>query len=161
MVRTIEGALDASGKRFAIVAGRFNRPLTERLVAGAIECLERHGCESDDVTVYWVPGSFELPQLVDRLAGDGRLDAVLALGVLIRGETPHFDFISRTITSELSAAAIRHRTPVAYGVITADTIQQADVRSGIKTAGKGWEAALAAIEMSSLVRTAGMDSSRT
>jgi len=150
MTREIHGELTAAGRRFGIVAGRFNRPLTQRLVDGAIECLTRHGGDPDAIDVVWVPGSFEVPQAVELLCRGGRHDGVIALGVLIRGDTPHFDLIARTVTGDLSRSAVRHGVPVSFGVITADTRDQAEVRSGVKTAGKGFEAAMAIMEMASL-----------
>jgi 6,7-dimethyl-8-ribityllumazine synthase len=150
MAREIHGELTARGRRFAIVAGRFNRPLGQRLVDGALECLSRHGGDPAAIDVVWVPGSFEVPQVVDLLCRGGRHDAVIALGVLIRGDTPHFDLIARTVTGDLSRAAVQHGVPVAFGIITADTLDQAEVRSGVKTSGKGFEAAMAAMEMASL-----------
>jgi 6,7-dimethyl-8-ribityllumazine synthase len=150
MARRIRGELSARGRSFAIVAGEFNRPLTERLVDGAIECLTRHGADDDAIEVVYVPGSFELPQMVARLAG-GRHHAIIALSVLIRGETPHFDLIARTVTGDLSRLGVERGVPVAFGVVTADTIEQAEVRCGVKTSGKGWEAAMAAIAMADVV----------
>jgi 6,7-dimethyl-8-ribityllumazine synthase len=150
MVRRIESVLNASGHRFAIVAARFNRPLVELLVGAAIECLTRHGCDEESIEVIYVPGSFELPQGVSVVAKRGGCDAIIALSVLIRGETPHFDHLSRVVTGALSRVGIEHGVPVAYGVITADTLEQAQVRAGVKSAGKGWDAAMAAIEMAGL-----------
>ena len=147
MPRRIHADLSAAGRRFAIVAGRFNRPLSEKLVEGAVECLVRHGAAEDAIDVYYVPGSFEVPQLVNRLAARGGYDAYLALSVLIRGETAHFDVLSRTVTAELARIGVDRSVPVAFGVITADTLEQAEMRVGVKTSGKGWDAALAAIEM--------------
>lgn len=146
MARRIRGELSARGRRFAIVAGEFNRPLTERLVDGAIDCLSRHGAADGDIDVVYVPGSFELPQMVARIADRGYA-AILALSVLIRGETPHFDLIARAVTSELSRLGATQRVPIAFGVVTADTIEQAEVRCGVKAPGKGWDAAVAAITM--------------
>jgi 6,7-dimethyl-8-ribityllumazine synthase len=154
MARRIRGELSAKGRAFAIVAGEFNRPLTERLVEAAIECLTRHGASDDAIDVVYVPGSFEVPQMVARLAAR-RYDAILALAVLIRGETPHFDLIARTVTGELSRLGVERGVPVAYGVVTADTIEQAEVRCGVKAPGKGWEAALAAIAMADVTAKLG------
>jgi 6,7-dimethyl-8-ribityllumazine synthase len=149
--RRIEGQLTASQRRFALVAGRFNRPLTDRLVDGAIDCLVRHGGHDEQIDVVYVPGSFEVPQMVEHLARGGGYDAIVALSVLIRGETPHFELIARTVTSELSSIAVRHGVPVTFGIVTADTVDQAEARTGVKGSGKGWDAAMAAMEMASLV----------
>jgi len=151
----IEGQLSAANRRFAIVAGRFNRPLTDRLVEGAVDCFVRHGGDAAAIDVYYVPGSFEVPQMMERLARAGKHDALVALSVLIRGETPHFDLLARTVTADLSAIALRHAVPVSFGIVTADTVDQAEARTGVKGAGKGWDAALAAIEMANLFARAG------
>ena len=160
MARRIHGDLNAAGKRFAIVAGRFNRPLTELLVEGAIECLTRHGCPDDAIDVYYVPGSFELPQMLGMLMSRGGYDAYLALSVLIRGETPHFDYIAGTVTRSLEHLSVDRGAPVAFGVVTADTMEQAQARTGVKTSGKGWDAAMSAIEMASVVDRLGEVSKR-
>ena len=122
-----------------------NRPPLARLLAGALECLNRHGADGDKVSVFRVPGAFEIPALVRLLIGRGRFDAVVTLGCLLRGETPHFDFISAQVTSELSRVSVDTSFPVAFGVITCNTLEQAVARSGKGSGNKGWEAALAAI----------------
>jgi 6,7-dimethyl-8-ribityllumazine synthase len=153
MVRLIEGELDAAGLRIAIVASRFNDEIVSGLLDGALHCLKRHGAPEESLVVYRVPGAFELPAMVARLTRRGEYDAVVALGALIRGETPHFDFISHQVTSDLSRIAIDSSTPIAFGVITCDNHEQARHRSS-GTANKGWESALAAIEMATLFRAA-------
>ncbi len=141
----------AEGIRFAVVASRFNDEIVSALLEGAVDCLTRHGARGADVTIYRVPGAFEVPQTVGRIARRGNVDAVVALGALIRGETPHFEFISAQVTTELSRVADMVGIPVAFGVITCNTIEQAQARTR-KGSNKGWEAALAAIEMANLYR---------
>ena len=150
MPRSFEGDLNAEGLRLGIVASRFNDDIVDGLLRGALECLERHGAKDDDLVLYRVPGAFEIPTLVGELAG--RYDAIIALGCLIRGDTPHFDFISAQVTNDLSGIAVAARFPVAFGVITCNTYEQAVERSSPGTSNKGWEAALAAIEMANLWR---------
>lgn len=147
MSRTIQGKLDATGKRFAIVTSRFNSFISDRLLAGALDGLERHGAKSDDITVIWVPGSFEIPAVTKKAAQSGKHDAIICLGALLRGETPHFDYISATVTKEIGAIGLDAGVPVIYGVLTCNTVEQAIDRAGLKTGNRGFEAALAAIEM--------------
>lgn len=148
-IQEIQGSLNAAGRRFAIVASRFNSRVAELLVAGAVDCLRRHGAE--DITVVRVPGAWEIPQAAEELAaGETRYDAIVALGVVIRGETPHFDYICSSCSRGLASLAKRHRIPVGFGVLTCDTSQQAEERAGGKAGNKGWEAALAALEMADL-----------
>ncbi len=150
MPNYIEGKLTAEGKRFAIVAARWNDIFSEKLVAGACDTLVRHGVRDEDITVYRCPGSFELPQVAARVAETGGVDAIICLGVLIRGATPHFDYIAAEATKGIGSVAQDYALPVAYGVITCDTLEQAIERSGSKAGNKGAEAALAAIEMANL-----------
>lgn len=153
MIRTIEGDLSAGGLRFAVVASRFNDEIVTGLLEGALDCLRRHGADEKDITVYRVPGAFEVAIAAAEITAYGNIDAVIALGALIRGETPHFDFISAQATNELSRVSIQARIPVAFGVITCNTMEQAIARSGPKSGNKGWESALAAIQMANLFRT--------
>jgi 6,7-dimethyl-8-ribityllumazine synthase len=155
MPRTYEGMLDAKGARFGLVVSRFNDLLTGRLVEGAIDCLVRHGASDDDITVVKVPGSWELPLVAGRLAGSGKVDAVIGLGVLIRGATPHFDIIAAETAKGLAQVGLAGGVPVSFGVLTCDTLEQALERSGSKAGNKGWQAALAAIEMVQLYRRLG------
>jgi 6,7-dimethyl-8-ribityllumazine synthase len=150
MPRSFEGDLNAEGLRLAIVASRFNDDIVDGLLRGALECLERHGAKDDDLVLYRVPGAFEIPTLVGELVA--RYDAIIALGCLIRGDTPHFDFISAQVTNELSRVAVDASVPVAFGVITCNTYEQAVERSSPGPKNKGWEAALAAVEMANLWR---------
>jgi len=148
----IEGSLDAKGAKVALVASRFNEFVTAKLVEGALDALVRHGADPKNLTVVKVPGSFELPQVVARLAGQGNHDAIVALGCLIRGETPHFDLIAGEAVKGLAQAAVSSGVPVSFGVLTCDTMEQAIDRAGGKAGNKGWDAAMAAIEMVSLFK---------
>lgn len=150
MPRSFEGDLSAAGLRIAIVASRFNDEIVSGLLNGALECLTRHGAADDDVELYRVPGAFEIPTLVAALIARARHDAIVTLGCLLRGDTPHFDFISAQVTNDLSRVAVEARFPVAFGVITCNTQEQAVERSSAGRHNKGWEAALAAIEMANL-----------
>lgn len=150
-MRSFEGRLDAPGLRLAIAASRFNDEIVSGLLDGAVECIREHGGDPADVAVYRVPGAFELPCVVMRLARTGRYDGLIALGALIRGETPHFDLISMQVTLELSRVATESGVPVAFGVITCNTMEQARERIA-PNSNKGYEAALAAIEMVNLFR---------
>lgn len=152
MPRSFEGDHNAEGLRFAVIASRFNAEIVDGLLHGALDCLERHGATDENVRVYRVPGAFEIPTLARTLIDAGGLDAVITLGCLLRGDTPHFDYISSQVTSELSHVAVDARFPVAFGVITCNTREQAVERSSSGSGNKGWEAALAAIEMANLWR---------
>ena len=151
-MRKVEGTLDAKGLKTALVVARFNDIVTARLVEGALDALVRHGAQLADQTVVMVPGSWELPQAAARLAAQKDVDAVIALGCLLRGETPHFDLIAAEAAKGLAAVATAAGKPVAFGVLTCDTLDQAMARAGSKGGNKGWDAALAAIEMVSLYR---------
>jgi 6,7-dimethyl-8-ribityllumazine synthase len=152
MPKEHRGVLDGKGKRFALVASRFSRVITEPLVQGAVDCLTQHGCEPDAIEIFWVPGSFELPAVARRVAESGRFDAVLGLGCIIRGQTPHFEYVAKEVAAGLSRVSWETRVPTAFGVITADTMEQAIERAGIKQSGRGWEAALSALEMVDLLK---------
>lgn len=149
---TYEGRLDATGLRVAIVAGRFNDLITRSLLEGALSTLRRHGMDEAGVTVAWVPGAFEVPLAARRLAASGEFDAVICLGAVIRGATPHFDHVAGQAAAGVSRAAADTGVPVIFGVLTTDTIEQAVERSGTKAGNKGAEAAVAAIEMADLLR---------
>lgn len=151
IMRSFEGDLNASGLRFAIIASRFNDDIVSGLLDGALDCLRRHGAAEDDIALVRVPGAFEIPTAARKLLGTD-VDAVIALGCLLRGDTPHFDFISSQVTTELSRVAVDAQRPVAFGVITCNTLEQAVERSSPGNGNKGWEAALAAIEMVNLWR---------
>jgi 6,7-dimethyl-8-ribityllumazine synthase len=145
-----EGELSAAGKRIAIVAGRFNDFVTKKLVASAVDCVERNGGDTDNVHVYWVPGSFEVPQLALKLARSGNFDGVVCLGAIIRGETNHFDHLSISVISSIADIPSACGLPVTYGIIAAENVEQAMARAGGKNGNKGWESTLALIEMMSL-----------
>ena len=151
----IEGHLEASGLKVALVASRFNDVVTTRLVEGALDGFVRHGADPKNLTLFKVPGAFELPQLAAKLAAKGTYDAVVALGCLIRGETPHFDLLAAEAAKGLAQVALSSGVPVVFGVLTCDTMEQAIDRAGGKAGNKGWDAALAAIEMISLFRRLG------
>lgn len=148
-MRRYDVRLDASGFRFAIVASRFNEQITEGLVEGALDCLRDHGADENAIHLVRVPGAFEVPMAAARVARTGRFDAIVTLGALIRGETPHFDHISSQVTHAISAVAVDTGLPISFGVITCETMDQAIARSS-GSSNKGWEAALAAIEMTNL-----------
>lgn len=149
MVREKAGHLTGAGKSFAIVIGRFNELVSGHLLSGAVDCLVRHDVAEKDITVYWVPGSFEIPQVAKKAAGT-KVDAVIALGALIRGDTAHFDILANQVVRDLSSVALEAGRPVAFGIIAADTQEQALERAGSKGGNKGWQAALSALEMASL-----------
>ncbi len=149
--RTYEGSLDGRGRRVAIAASRFNRLVTDPLVAGATEELRRHGVASDQVDLAWVPGAFELPLVAERLAASGRYAAVVAIGAVVRGATPHFDHVAGQAAAGLAAVTRSTGVPVAFGVLTCDTMEQALDRAGGKAGNKGAEAALCALEMAGLL----------
>ncbi len=155
MPRTYEGILDAKGFHFGLVVSRFNDLLTGRLVEGALDCLARHGAPEEAITVVKVPGSWELPLVAERLAATGKVDAVVALGVLIRGATPHFDYLAAETAKGLAHVALSSGVPVSFGVLTCDSLEQALERSGSKAGNKGWQAAQSAIEMVQLYRRLG------
>jgi 6,7-dimethyl-8-ribityllumazine synthase len=149
-MKVIEGNLDAQGLSFALVVSRFNEALTSRLEAGAVDCLVRHGAGEEQITVVRVPGAWEIPMIAAKLAADGGFDAVISVGALVRGGTAHFDLLAAEVAKGVAQAAISTGVPMTFGVITADTLEQAVERAGTKMGNKGWEAALAAIEMARL-----------
>jgi len=150
-MKTFEGKLTATGRKFALVASRFNSLITRQLVAGAQDCLLRHGASEDDLTLAWVPGSFEMPLVAKKLAESGEFDAVICLGAIIRGETPHFEYVAAEAAKGLAQASFSSGVPVAFGVLTTDNVEQALDRAGVKSGNKGADAAAAAIEMADLL----------
>jgi 6,7-dimethyl-8-ribityllumazine synthase len=148
----LRGSLEASGRRFAVVVSRFNQVVTDRLLAGALEALRQSGASEEDVEVVEVPGAFEIPMPADLLAKSGRFDAVICLGAVIRGETPHFEYISSSVIDEIGRLAVAQSVPFVLGILTTDTIEQALERAGGRYGNKGAEAALTAIEMAALRR---------
>lgn len=149
---TFEGHLIGTGLKFGIVVARFNELLSSRLLSGAEDALVRHGVAADDIDTAWVPGAFEIPLVAGRLAASGRYDAVIALGVVIRGGTPHFEYVASEVSKGVAKASLDTGVPVMFGVITADNIDQAVERAGTKAGNKGWEAAVSAIEMANLTK---------
>jgi len=152
MANIIEGGLDAGGHRYAIVVSRWNEIITKRLLEGAIDCIRMHGGDESGTTVVYCPGAFELPLVVKRLAESGRYDAVIALGAVIRGATPHFTHVAGEASKGVASAMMTSGIPCLFGVLTVDTIEQAIERAGSKAGNKGWEAAQAGIEMVNLLR---------
>lgn len=148
----LEGKLEAGGKKYAIVVSRFNSNITELLLSGARECLKDHGATDSDIKIVNVPGAFELPSTASKLASTKNYDAIICLGVVIRGETPHFDYVCSVAADGISRVAENHQLPVIFGVLTTDNLEQAQKRSGTKGENKGWEASMAAIEMVNLFR---------
>ena len=150
MHKVFEGMLDGRKRSFGIVVGRFNEAISSRLLEGALDCLRRHGTEDKRIDVVWVPGSFEVPSAARRLADTGRHDAVICLGALIRGATPHFDYIASEVAKGVARIGEDGGIPAIFGVVTADSQEQAIERSGGKAGNKGWDAALSALEMADL-----------
>jgi 6,7-dimethyl-8-ribityllumazine synthase len=150
MVKIFQGEMVSRGKRYAIVVSRFNEFITSKLLAGAMDALLRHGVKEEEITVAWVPGSFEIPYAASRIAKGKKHDAVICLGAVIRGATPHFEYISSEVTKGIAQISLSTGVPVIYGVITPDTLEQAIERAGAKAGNKGKEAAEAAIEMVNL-----------
>lgn len=152
MTQIIEGKRDARGIKVGIIVSRFNNFITEKLLDGAVDGLKSHGSEPDDITVIRVPGAFEIPLLADRMAASGKFDALVCLGAVIRGETPHFEYVSDAVTRGIGETISRYRIPIGFGVLTTNNVEQAMERSGSKDANKGYEAALTAIEMINVLR---------
>ncbi len=152
MARTLEGHLTARGLAFGIVASRFNEFMTSRLLEGALDALRRHGADEERITVVKVPGSFEIPLAAKRLAGSGQVDAVICLGTVIRGATPHFEYIAAEVAKGVAAAMLETGVPISFGVLTTDSLEQAVERAGSKGGNKGFDAACSAIEMANLLR---------
>ena len=149
--RTVEGTLRGGEKKFAIVVSRFNSFITERLLEGAMDCLLRHGAEAGSVTVIRVPGAWEIPIAAKRAAAGDAHDGVICLGAVIRGDTPHFDYVAAEVSKGVAAVGLETGKPVTFGVLTTDTIEQAVERAGTKAGNKGWEAAETALEMTDLM----------
>jgi 6,7-dimethyl-8-ribityllumazine synthase len=149
---TYEGRLDATGLRIAVLAARFNETITKSLLEGALSALRRHGLDDASITVAWVPGAFELPIVAKRLAASGEFDAVVCLGAVIRGATTHYDYVCNQSSAGIARVALDTGVPVIFGVLTTENIEQAIERSGTKAGNKGFDAAVAAIEMADLLR---------
>jgi 6,7-dimethyl-8-ribityllumazine synthase len=153
-MKTYEGKLDAKGLKIGIVVSRFNAFVTEKLLDGALDALKKLGADEADVSVYKVPGSFEVPIVARKLAASKKVDGIVCLGALVRGETPHFDFLSAEVTKGLAQVAFDSGVPVTFGVLTVETIEQAIERAGAKSGNKGWDAALSLVETLRLLRDA-------
>jgi len=152
MAKVIEGKLTAQGVKFAVVISRFNDFINKRLLDGALDALYRHGAEDKNISIIRVPGSFEIPFITKKLADSRNYDAIICLGTLIRGATPHFEYISAEVTKGIAKVALESGVPISYGILTTDNIEQAIERAGTKLGNKGWDAAIAAIEMVSLLK---------
>ncbi len=151
-MKSIEGTLTVQNARFCLLVARFNSFVVESLLAGALDTLKRHGADEADITVVRVPGAFEMPVALEKLAASGKYDAIVALGAVIRGGTPHFDYVAGECVKGMAQVSLKHGIPIAFGVLTVDTIEQAIERAGTKAGNKGGEAALSAIEMVNLLR---------
>jgi 6,7-dimethyl-8-ribityllumazine synthase len=152
-MNTVQGNLSASGSKFAVIESRFNDFITSKLLEGSLDCLNRHGCNEKDITIIKVPGSFEIPLAADIAAASKKYDAIICLGTVIRGGTPHFDYIAAEVSKGIASVSLKHGIPVSFGVLTTDSIEQAIERAGTKAGNKGWDAALTAIEMVNLLKT--------
>jgi len=151
MPKLLEANLLAEGKKFALVVSRFNDFITDRLLGGAVDALERSGAKDEDIEVVKVPGAFEIPLIAKKMAATGKYSAVICLGAVIRGATPHFEYVSAEVSKGIAAVSIETEIPVIFGIITTDTIEQAIERAGTKSGNKGWSAAMTAVEMANLV----------
>ena len=152
MANVIEGKLDAGGMKLAIIVSRFNNFITEKLLVGALDGVKSHGGEEENVTIVHVPGAFEIPLVAEKMAASGKFDGLVCLGAVIRGDTPHFEYVSSAVTRGIGSAIRRYGIPIGFGVLTTNNVDQAMERSGVKDANKGYEAALTTIEMISVVR---------
>ena len=152
MPKILEGIISAEGFKFAIVVSRFNDFISSKLVEGAMDALKRHGATEDNVTLVKVPGAFEIPVAAKRLAAKGGFDAIICLGAVIRGATPHFDYVASEVAKGIAVVSLESNIPLAFGVLTTDNLEQAIERAGSKSGNKGWDAAMAAMEMASLFK---------
>lgn len=152
MPKVLEGRLSAEGSRFAIIVSRFNDFICSRLMEGALDALVRHGCEEENMAIIKVPGAFEVPLAARKMARTGHYDAVICLGAVIRGATPHFDYVAAEVSKGIASVALESEIPVTFGVLTTDNLEQAIERAGSKSGNKGYEAAMAAIEMVNLFK---------
>jgi len=153
--KTYEGKLIAEGLKFGIVASRFNEFITNKLLEGSVDALKRHGADESDIAIAWVPGAFEIPMIAKRMADSGKYDAVICLGTVIRGSTPHFDYVASEVSKGVAQVGLQACLPVIFGVITTDNIEQAIERAGTKAGNKGFQAAESAIEMANLLKSMG------
>ena len=155
MPRMVEGKISAEGFRFALIVSRFNDFISSKLVEGALDALRRHGAAEDQLTLVKVPGAFEIPLAARKLAESGRYDAVICLGAVIRGSTPHFDYVAAEVSKGIAMVGLESKIPVTFGVLTTDNLEQAIERAGSKAGNKGWDAAMAAMEMANLFKDLG------
>lgn len=153
MPKIYEGSFNAEGLKFGVVVSRFNHFIVDKLLSGAMDAIYRHGGSEDNISIFRVPGSFEIPSVANKLVESGKFDAIICLGVLIRGETPHFDYIAAEVSKGIANISINSGIPVIFGVITADSLEQAIERAGTKQGNKGFDAAMAAIEMANLYKS--------
>lgn len=152
LVKQLEGQLNAEGFRFGLVVSRFNEFISSKLLTGALDVLKRHGAHEENIEVLWVPGSFEIPLVAKKMAKSGRYDAVVCLGAVIRGDTPHFEYVASEVAKGIALVGLETEIPVMFGIITSDSLEQAIERAGTKAGNKGWDAALGAIEMVNLLK---------
>ncbi|AOK88741.1 6,7-dimethyl-8-ribityllumazine synthase [Paenibacillus polymyxa] len=150
MARFLEGNLVSNGLKYGIVVGRFNEFITSKLLSGAIDALQRHGAQEDEIDVAWVPGAFEISLIAQKMAASGKYDAVITLGTVIRGSTSHYDIVCNEVAKGVATSSLKTGVPVIFGVVTTENIEQAIERAGTKAGNKGWDSALAAIEMANL-----------
>ena len=150
-VKVLEGMYNAQGMRFGVVVSRFNEFLTSKLLGGALDCLHRHGADEDDITVAWVPGAYELPLVAKKMAESKKYDAIIAIGVVIRGATSHYDYVCNEVSKGVAQVSLQSEIPVLFGVVTTENIEQAIERAGTKAGNKGYDCALSAIEMANLI----------
>jgi 6,7-dimethyl-8-ribityllumazine synthase len=152
MPRTLEGKISAEGYRFGLIVSRFNEFISSKLVEGALDALKRHGATEEQLLLVKVPGAFEIPLVAKKLAESGKVDAVICLGAVIRGSTPHFDYVAAEVSKGIAVVALDTKVPIAFGVLTTDNLEQAIERAGTKSGNKGWDAAVAAMEMVNLFK---------
>lgn len=153
MMKIYEGNLIGTGLKIGIVVSRFNEFITSKLLSGALDTLKRHGVSEDDIEISWVPGAFEIPLIAKQMAQSGKYDAIVSLGAVIRGATPHFDYVASELSKGIAQISLQTGIPIAFGVLTTDNIEQAIERAGTKAGNKGSEAAITAIEMANLIKT--------
>lgn len=154
-MKIIEGKLVSKGYRFAIVVSRFNEFISNKLLGGALDCLKRHEVKSEDIEVIWVPGAFEIPLVAQKVAQNADIDAVICLGAVIRGSTPHFEYVSAEVSKGVAQVGLKSGKPVVFGILTTDTVEQAIERAGTKSGNKGFAAAASALEMADLMKELG------
>ncbi|HOP29347.1 MAG TPA: 6,7-dimethyl-8-ribityllumazine synthase [Spirochaetota bacterium] len=151
-MKTIEGKLDASGLKFGIIVSRFNEFITSKLLGGAVDCIKRNNGDDENITVAWVPGAFEIPSMAKKLVQTKKFDAVICLGAVIKGSTPHFDYVSAEVSKGVAQVGMSAEIPVIFGVLTTDSIEQAIERAGTKSGNKGFDAAMSAVEMANIFK---------